>query len=61
MLEGLLSKSVSSLSLGRMSNATTHMLNLWLATQRFDAIIEISHNTRVLYAYDALLGHDVKA
>ena len=61
MLEGLLSKSVSSLSLGRMLHQNTHMLHLWLATKRFDAIIEISHNTRVLYAYDALLGHDVEA
>jgi hypothetical protein len=44
-----------------MSKNTTHMLHLWLTTQRFDAVIEISHNTRVLYAYDALLGHDVEA
>jgi len=61
MLEGLLSKSVKSLLLGYTSNTTTHMLHLRFATERLDAIIEVSHNTRVLYAHDALLGHDVEA
>jgi len=54
MLEGLSSKSVSSLLPGCILNAITYMLHLRLTTQRFDAIIEVSHNTRVLYAYDAL-------
>ena len=61
MLEGLLSKSVTSLVLTRIANATTYMLHLRLATERLDAIIEIPHNTRVLYAHDALLWHDVEA
>lgn len=61
MLECLLSKSVSSLLLGRIANVTTYMLHLRLATERLDAIIEVSHNTRVLYAHDALLWHDIEA
>lgn len=61
MLEGLASKSVSSLLIGRIASATTYMLHLRLATERLDAIIEVSHDTRVLYAHDALLGHDVEA
>ena len=44
-----------------MAKTTTYMLHLRLTTQRFDAIIEVSHDTRVLYAYDALLGHDIEA
>ena len=61
MLEGLLSGSASSLLLEGTSNATTYMLHPRLATKRLDAIIKVSHDTWVLYAYDALLRHDVEA
>lgn len=38
---------------------TTYMLHLRLTAERFDAIIEVSYYTRVLYAYDAFLRYIV--
>jgi hypothetical protein len=60
MLEGLISKSVSSPLRGHLSNAATYMLHLGLTAERLDAIIEVSHNTWMLYAYDAFLRHCVE-
>ena len=37
----------------------THVLELRLATERFDAIIECSHYTWVLYAYDAFWRYGI--
>jgi len=36
------------------------MLHLRLTTERLDAIIKVSHNTWVLYAYDAFLRHGIE-
>lgn len=37
----------------------THMVELYLTTQRLNAIIDVPHYTRMLYTYDRLVRHSV--